>query len=171
MPDFDGFPVYEQALEAEFEVATYELLRSEPDIRASRLLYYRVPVRHAGPRLQLSEDIVGRRLFLFERAEGDNNIWKDLNSQDKVGASFLLLFNLPRGPTYFISPLYLFTWLAFALHYSTSTHHPASPPDISLCVCSNSCPNRCECLWPPRATSGSLSSRARSKPQSGTWAT
>ncbi len=44
MPDFDGFPIGTQAPEARFESAIYDFLRPEPDIRAFRLLYSRVPV-------------------------------------------------------------------------------------------------------------------------------
>ncbi|OBT66610.1 hypothetical protein VE03_03960 [Pseudogymnoascus sp. 23342-1-I1] len=46
MPDFDGFPIHRQIPEAEFEVAAYELLRSEPQILISRLLYHRIPMQH-----------------------------------------------------------------------------------------------------------------------------
>lgn len=45
MPDFDGFPIEKQAPEAKFEAATYELLRTVPDVRVSNLLYHRVPVK------------------------------------------------------------------------------------------------------------------------------
>jgi hypothetical protein len=60
-----------QVPEVMFEVAVYELLRSEPNILASRLLYHRIPVQHAGPRDGLPRDIAGRRLFLFEKAGGE----------------------------------------------------------------------------------------------------
>lgn len=75
VPGYDGFPIEVQTLDARFEVAVYELLRSEPDILASHLLYYRIPVQRAEPKLEHPEDIMGRRLFLFERTEGNNNIW------------------------------------------------------------------------------------------------
>ena len=84
MPDFEGFPIEKQAPEALFEAATYELLRSEPDIRASRLLYYRVPLQHQGPRLSIPSDLAGRRLFVFERAEGVNNVWDNISAGSKV---------------------------------------------------------------------------------------
>jgi len=41
---------------AKFEVVVYELLRSEPNILASCLLYYRIPVQHTSPRLELPQD-------------------------------------------------------------------------------------------------------------------
>jgi hypothetical protein len=62
MPNFDGAPIHKQVLEVKFEVAVYELLRSEINVLASRLLYYHIPMQH---------------LFLLEKAEGENNIWRD----------------------------------------------------------------------------------------------
>ncbi len=76
MPDYDGFPIQMQVPEVKFEVAVYELLRSEPDILASSLLYYRIPVQHVGPRLDPPQDIAGRRLLLFEKPEGEKNVNK-----------------------------------------------------------------------------------------------
>lgn len=84
MPNFDGFPLHKQVSEAKFEAAVYDLLRSEPNILASHLLYHRIPVQHEGPRLSLPQDIKGRRLSIFERAEGDNNVWRDIDAADKV---------------------------------------------------------------------------------------
>jgi len=92
MPNFDGFPIQAQVPEVKFEVAVYELLRSEPNILASCLLYHRVPVQHDGPRLDPPQDIAGRRLFLFEKAEGENNVWGDLSSEQKVRAYVSNLF-------------------------------------------------------------------------------
>lgn len=85
MPDFDGFPVDVQAAEVRFEGALYNLLQSEPDIRASRLLYFRAPVQQAASKPStVPLDLRGRRLFVFEKSEGANNVWKDLNSNNKV---------------------------------------------------------------------------------------
>lgn len=86
MPNFDGAPIHKQVPEVKFEVAVYQLLHSEPNILASRLLYYRIPVQHVGPRLDLPQDIAGRQLFLFERAEGEKNLWRDLSPEQKVRA-------------------------------------------------------------------------------------
>lgn len=52
MPDYDGFPIHVQVPEVKFETEVYELLQPEPDILASRLLYYRLPVQHEGPELE-----------------------------------------------------------------------------------------------------------------------
>ncbi|KAI0405976.1 hypothetical protein F4802DRAFT_596649 [Xylaria palmicola] len=45
MLDYEGFPIHVQVPEVKFETEVYERLQSEPDILASRLLYYRVPVQ------------------------------------------------------------------------------------------------------------------------------
>ena len=72
--------------EAQFEVAVYKLLRPVSQILASHLLYHRLPVQYPSPRLLLPQDIAGRGLFLFERAQGENNIWRDLSEEQKVRA-------------------------------------------------------------------------------------
>lgn len=84
MPDYDGFPIYDQVPEVKFEAEVYELLQSEPGIMASRLLYYRIPVQHEGPKLDLPKDIAGRRLLVFQRTEGENNVWRCLSPTQKV---------------------------------------------------------------------------------------
>src|SRR5690349_888625 len=84
MPNFDGFPIQVQTAEAQFEAAVYELLSPELAIRTSRLLYFRIPVQHPGPRLTMPRDLSGRRLFVFEKSEGVNNVWTDLTAADKV---------------------------------------------------------------------------------------
>jgi hypothetical protein len=84
MPDYDGFPIHVQVPEVKFEAEVYELLHSEPDIVASRLLYYRVPVQHGAPKLGRPKDIAGRRLFVFQRSEGENNVWSSLSPDQKV---------------------------------------------------------------------------------------
>ncbi|KAG6017606.1 hypothetical protein E4U43_000739 [Claviceps pusilla] len=79
MPGYDGFPIHVQVPEAQFEAELYDLLQSEPNILASRLLYYRIPIKHEGPDTGRPKDIAGRRLFLFQRSEGDNNVWRTLS--------------------------------------------------------------------------------------------
>ncbi|KAF3911815.1 hypothetical protein AA313_de0207853 [Arthrobotrys entomopaga] len=81
MPGFDGFSTESQVQEIKFEAATYELLRTESNILASHLLYYRIPMQHPGPRFSHPQDITGRRLLLFERAEGENNIFGPSSAQ------------------------------------------------------------------------------------------
>lgn len=89
MPDFDGFPIHRQITEAKFEAAAYELLRSEPQILVSRLLYHRIPLQHVSPRIHIPQDILGRQLSVFERAEGEKNVWKILSSEEKVRVKYL----------------------------------------------------------------------------------
>lgn len=84
MPDYDGFPIHAQVPEVKFEAEVYELLQSEPDILASRLLHSRVPVQYEGPKLDRPKDIAGRRLLVFQRAEGETNVWRSLNPAQKV---------------------------------------------------------------------------------------
>ncbi|KAL7924854.1 3-hydroxybutyryl-CoA dehydratase [Trichoderma austrokoningii] len=78
MPDFDGFPIDEQVPEVKFEAEVYKLLLPETDILVSRLLYYRTPKLHEGPKLERPDDNAGRRLFVFQRSEGENSVWKNL---------------------------------------------------------------------------------------------
>ncbi|KAI0107227.1 3-hydroxybutyryl-CoA dehydratase [Nemania sp. FL0031] len=105
MPNFDGFPVQSQVAEIKFEAATYELLLSKSSIPVSRLLYHRIPLEHDGPRprLDFPSDITGRRLLLFEKAEGGNIQWSSISQEEKshllahsatIRAS-LFQFNLP----------------------------------------------------------------------------
>ncbi|KAJ6512153.1 hypothetical protein C8R47DRAFT_963396 [Mycena vitilis] len=70
-PGYCGFSVDEQ-----FEAATYRLLRAHHGILVSNLLYYRGPVqRKTGDRTSIPNDLIGRQLFVFEKAEGANNVW------------------------------------------------------------------------------------------------
>jgi len=84
MPNFDGFTVEEQVNEVQFEAAVYGLLEGNPDIRASRLLYSRVPVEFQGTKTAPPVDLSARRLFVFEKSEGTNSIWKGLNAGARV---------------------------------------------------------------------------------------
>ncbi|KAF2235559.1 hypothetical protein EV356DRAFT_523083 [Viridothelium virens] len=84
MPGYDGFTIDQQVPEVEFEAAVYELLQSEPAIRASRLLYHRVPVERPPPHLEKPVDIVGRRLLVFERADGDMLAWRTPTPKQKA---------------------------------------------------------------------------------------
>ncbi|KAL8296266.1 hypothetical protein RB600_001647 [Gaeumannomyces tritici] len=84
MPNYDGFPIDMQISEVKFEAAVYELLRSEPNILASRLLYHRIPLQRDGPRLDRPKDVMGRRLLVFERAAGENNIRRDLSPEQRA---------------------------------------------------------------------------------------
>jgi hypothetical protein len=87
MPDFDGFPVEKQVSEVQFEAATYKLLRSEPEIKASRLLYHRVQIQQTGSKLQRPGNLSGRRLMVFEQAEGVQNMWGEPSPDQKVSSA------------------------------------------------------------------------------------
>jgi len=82
MPSFDGAPIDTQVPEDMFEVAIDRLLRLEPDILASRLVYYCIPVQRVS--LDIPQDIAGRHLFLFERTEGEKDVWWDLSPEQQV---------------------------------------------------------------------------------------
>ena len=83
-PDFTGCPLDKQIREVRFEAAVYKILRSEPRTKVSRLLYYSVPELQEGVSLEPPRDIDGRRLMVFERAEGENNVWDDLSPAQQV---------------------------------------------------------------------------------------
>lgn len=84
--NYIGFPIHKQICEVKFEAAVYKLLCSEPKVLASRLLYHRIPKQRAGLKREPPQDITGRRLFLFEKAEGEENVWCDLSPEQKVCA-------------------------------------------------------------------------------------
>ncbi|KAI4632831.1 hypothetical protein J4E80_000189 [Alternaria sp. BMP 0032] len=83
MPDFDGFAIEQQIPEVLFEAATYTLLRNEAEVRASRLIYSRAPLLKPGSRTQVPDDLSGRRMFVFERSDGTNNVWEELDAGGK----------------------------------------------------------------------------------------
>ncbi|KAJ7746567.1 hypothetical protein B0H16DRAFT_1375768 [Mycena metata] len=59
----------------EFEVAIYNTLRSDAEVKVSRLLFHRVPVR-VTPN-ERHNHLMGRELFVFEKADGKHNVWPD----------------------------------------------------------------------------------------------
>jgi hypothetical protein len=170
MPNYDGFPIHMQVPEVKFEVAVYELLRLEPNILASYLLYHRIPVQHVSPRLNLLQDIAGRRLFLFERAEGENNVWHDLSPEEKVPAYVShLLCSIQFSCANLLSrPVFLLSQPVSAHYCSTSISRSTSPLFSSANASLNRSPNRPPLPLLPHASSALLFSRPRSKRQSGT---
>ena len=84
MPDYDEFAIESLVPEVKFEAAVYKLLQSEPKIRASRLLYHRVPVEYPSPHLETPSDIAGRRLLVFERTDGNILHWCTTKEVQKV---------------------------------------------------------------------------------------
>jgi hypothetical protein len=170
MPNYDGFPIHVQVLEVKFEAAVYELLRSEPNILASRLLYHRIPVQHVGPRLDLPQDIAGRRLFLFERAEGENNVWRELSPEQKVRAYVSNLFcSIQFNYANLLSrPVFLLSQPVSVHHCSTSISRSTSRLFGSANASLNKSPNRSPFPLLLHANFALLFSRPRSKRQSGT---
>ena len=169
MPNYEGFPIHVQVADVKFEVAAYELLRSEPNILASRLLYHRIPVQHVGPRLNVPQDILGRRLFLFERAEGENNVWYDLSPEEKVRtyANHLLRSIQFSCANLLSRPVFLLSQPVSAHHCSTSISRSTSPLFGYTNASLNISPNRSPLPLLPHANSALLFSRPRSKRQSG----
>lgn len=84
MPTYDAFSMDFLLPEFKFECDVYSLLPVEPTIPTPRLLYHRAPVQHDGPRVCIPQDIAGRRLMVFERADGKNNVWGELSLGGKV---------------------------------------------------------------------------------------
>lgn len=84
-PNYQGFDVPWLVSDVEFEAAIYQLLRERPAIKPSALLYHRAPVQFPNPNLNKPDHILGRRLLLYARAAGNNNVWKKLDHDDKVG--------------------------------------------------------------------------------------
>lgn len=94
-----------QVSKVKFEVALYELLRSEPNIMASNPLNYRILVQQVGPGLDVPQDIIGRCLLMLKRADGENIQWWELSPKERVRAhanncfaeSNYVLLNLSLG--------------------------------------------------------------------------
>ena len=84
MPDYDGFTIKQQVPEVTFEAAAYSLLHPVPSIRVSRLLYHRVPIEYPPPHVEVPRDIAGRRLLVFERADGITLDWQIPTADQKV---------------------------------------------------------------------------------------
>ncbi len=84
MPGYDGSTMDFLLWELEFKADACVLLQPVPAVLASRLAHYRAPVQHAGLRLDIPKDIAGRRLMVFERAEGENSVWRQLDSEGRV---------------------------------------------------------------------------------------
>lgn len=168
MPGYDGFPIHVQVPEAQFEAEVYDLLQSEPNILASRLLYYRIPIKHEGPSIGRPKDIAGRRLFLFQRSEGDNNVWRTLSPAQMV-RSFNQLLSILKLTVSSSLP-FLARQLISAHHFIIFKYQMRLLLLGFINAFSNRSPNRF--LFPllPPATSALRSSPPKSKPRLGIWA-
>ncbi|KAK3373628.1 3-hydroxybutyryl-CoA dehydratase [Lasiosphaeria ovina] len=115
--------------EAKFETEAYQLLRLVPNVLASLLLYYRLPVQLASTSVEVPKDILGRRLFVFERAEGENNVWKTLSPDHKATWMRAALFNYNPPPDF------CSTWLLERLYEQKPVSLPvAVAPTRDFCV-------------------------------------
>ena len=92
-PKYIFLPFHVQVRKVKFEVALYELLRSEHNIMASNLLNYCILVEQVGPRLDVPQDIIGRCVLLLKRAHGENIQWWDLSTKERVCAHATVLLN------------------------------------------------------------------------------
>ncbi|KXS97702.1 hypothetical protein AC579_4480 [Pseudocercospora musae] len=70
MPLVNGDSNNYQVADLKFEAAVYEMLRDNHDIKASRLLCYRAPAQCGDDKSSIAQNIVGRRLMVFDRKEG-----------------------------------------------------------------------------------------------------
>lgn len=84
MPRYDGFSLHWLHRQLDFEVATYKLLKHTPGIPTDRLLYHRHPLQHAGIKHGMPADISGRRLMIFDMAQGQCRLWSELDEQQRV---------------------------------------------------------------------------------------
>ena len=84
IPNYDGFPMESLLQEIQFEAAAYALVQLQTETGSSRILYHWAPVQNASPRAGMPQDITGRRLMIFERADDENNVWGILDAQGRV---------------------------------------------------------------------------------------
>ncbi|EED22309.1 conserved hypothetical protein [Talaromyces stipitatus ATCC 10500] len=123
-PHEKSLPVPMQISAAEYEIALYEALYPEAELRLAALLYNRIPELHEGIDDD-SKDIIGRRLCVFEAPEGRKNMWWELGPEDKVcilkqaAEIRAALFNFNPQPKF------IATWLPKRL---ASAHTPISLP-------------------------------------------
>ena len=87
MPHYDGFSLRWLHQQIDFEVATNSLLQNTPGVPTDRLLYHRHPLLHAGIKRGMPKDISGRRLMIFEMAQGQCRLWSDLDQQQRVSTA------------------------------------------------------------------------------------
>jgi len=95
MPRYDGSTMDFLLQELQFEVDACALVQRVPAIIASRIVDYRAPVQSAAPRFDMPKDIAGRRLMIFEKGEGEHNVWRNLSPDAKVHEPVLFPFCFP----------------------------------------------------------------------------
>ncbi|KAJ3457056.1 hypothetical protein MRS44_014197 [Fusarium solani] len=95
VPHYDGFSLHWLHQQIDFEVATNSLLQNTPGVPTDRLLYHRHPLLHAGIKRGMPKDISGRRLMIFEMAQGQCRLWSDLDQQQRT--SITSIFDWETG--------------------------------------------------------------------------
>lgn len=83
-PAFGGFPLAAQVADVRFESAVYKLLDGAAEVHAARLLHSRCPRPSKKDDSSTSSELYGRRLFVFQHAEGEAEVWHELPELGKV---------------------------------------------------------------------------------------
>ncbi|KAK3944096.1 3-hydroxybutyryl dehydratase [Diplogelasinospora grovesii] len=87
MPNYDGFDMDFLLGDIKFETAVYKLLELNSEVPVSRLLYSRLPViqrtDHRAAAVAVPTDLAGRRLMVFEKVDGRDNVWGCLSPEGK----------------------------------------------------------------------------------------
>ncbi|RSL86813.1 hypothetical protein CEP51_002571 [Fusarium floridanum] len=104
MPNYGGTPLDWLHKDLDFEVAIYGLLQNAPGIPTDRLLHYRYPLQHTEVKHGMPKDITGRWLTIFEIAQGERQLWLDLDQRQRMSTlanaakihAALLKLELPR---------------------------------------------------------------------------
>ncbi|RMJ18142.1 hypothetical protein CDV36_002187 [Fusarium kuroshium] len=104
MPNYGGTPLDWLHKDLDFEVAIYGLLQNAPGIPTDRLLHYRYPLQHTEVKHGMPKDITGRWLMIFEIAQGERQLWFDLDQRQRMSTlanaakihAALLKLELPR---------------------------------------------------------------------------
>jgi hypothetical protein len=84
-PGYDGYPFHVVLSEAKLEAAIYQLLQSDNEVLASGLIVHRLRVLRSITSADIPPVVdEGRCLFVFEKAKGSNNVWRELDGTQKV---------------------------------------------------------------------------------------
>ena len=162
MPNFDGLPIEVQAPEARFEVAVYELLLSEPNILASRLLFQ---CNTMVPNLIFLR-ILRAAACSCLKEQKERIMYGTTSPQEVRCVPMSVVCNSTDSLLY--RPIFLLNQPVFAHHCLTLVSLSTSPLSGSANAFLNRSPNHFPFPLLPHASSALLFSLPRSKPQSGT---
>lgn len=79
MPGYDGWTIETMVKRFTLEVKIYELLQGWTKIPTPRLLFARPCQQRTETQKTPPWDTIGRQLVVFERANGESNIWRELS--------------------------------------------------------------------------------------------